>query len=192
MRINYPKSIYIIVSIIFLISCRSFKSSNSIDYGYKGEIKLKGENNINLKFKITIDSLNIIDIKLYNITGFKIGNLKIYSDSIKIFNLYDTSYRKMIMDVYSRINSEIFFNCFIQKLIYGDLFEDKFDFERNIYCLNSYKDVNKKSYKMNVLSRECNKLFTIAEKRSFKLKKNRNFEIIVSDHFIIEILIKEF
>jgi hypothetical protein len=192
MRINTSKSLFLLVALFIIVGCRSLKTGNYLNNSFKGEIKIKNEETFNLKFRLYLDSLNRINLKLYSSTGFRIGSFKIYSDSMSIIDLYDMSYKKYVVDVFNGLKDEIYLNDFIMKLIKGRLFEEKNTFSKNRNCEYSLIDDDLKNNKIDILAKDCSKLFSVFGKGNLNISRDRIYEIVVSKNFDIEILIKSF
>lgn len=188
MRITNTRIYYIIIFCIIFCNCGGYKSIDSIGNFYKGEIKiLNNEEKINLKFKLNFDSLDNISIKVYNTTGFKIGNFTISKDSILITNLYDLSYKVRIINIYNKISNEIFLDKLIIKIFKNEIFQKNIDISKSLNCKPENNSINSEENEVIIFSRNCKKMLIILEKKIVSLKKRKKFEILISKDSKIEL-----
>lgn len=184
------KGIEILTSIFFFViicNCRSYISFESLENYYKGEIKILNREKISLKFRLSFDSLNNINIKLYNSTGFKIGNFLINNDSLSIIYVYDSSYNESIINFYKKVNSELFLNRLIISLLKNEIIEKNESILKNKNCKIENLYINNEEQEINIFSRDCKKMITIIEKKGIGFKVMKKFEIIVSKNSKIEL-----
>jgi hypothetical protein len=188
MRIRKVEWFLLISFILVFIDCKSFKSFESKGSYYKGEVKIIGEGTTKLKFRISFDSLYNLNLKFYTSAGFKVGDIKIYNDSISINNLIDASYENYIKIIFYKINQEIIVNKFLFYLLTERKFEKWFDLQKGLNCMSENSLDNDK---ITIYSRECRKMFTIIQKRDLTLKYNYKFEVFSPKEVKVELSFKK-
>jgi hypothetical protein len=183
--------------IIFIVgtNCKSYKYLNSYkEFKGTAEIlnkKYPKEESTKIKFVSTIDSLKNVHIKLYTFVGFKIGDLELANDSLKVVSLYDDSYKDLIINEFDKYNSEIFMQEFIRKLFNGTFNEKREGIPRNSNCKYLEDSLIGRNEEVVILNRKCYKLFSIKKIMGKKIKRSRNYEIIISKDLKINLEIKD-
>ena len=186
MRINKFIFLILIINSFIIISCKSYKVLESIEWKYKGEIEILNEEKITFKFKLEIDSLKIIGLKLYTNSGFKLGDFLIFNDSIVINKLYNNSFKESIFSVYNKMCSEIFINNLIVYLANNKLFDGNVEVSKSSNC-NSSINIEKKE--ITILSRECKEVCKISKMNNSN--KNIKYEIILPKKTKVELTIRK-
>jgi hypothetical protein len=186
---------YSIILILFysvlVFNCKSFKSINTYEIAYKGEIKIINEEKTNLKFKLYFDTLKTINIKLYSNAGFRVGSFNVYNDSISIIDLYDEKYKNLVNNIYSSINNEICLKEFLYNLFNKDILKEYNYVLKSNDCGNTLNNEVIGRNEITFYTKNCRKLFTVVENKAINITRNKKFVIKISKSSSIEISFKK-
>jgi len=131
--------ILIVVSSIFIlsISCSGTHKIPTNAISFTGHIYDKEKQNFNLKYKLSYDSVNAVQVKLYDVSGIKLIDVVISADSFKVKYILSDSYKEQVYNFYTHLNREI---CVYNLIV--DLFQEKmFDKSVNPICYSKVIDV---------------------------------------------------
>lgn len=114
---------------IFLcfISCSATHEIQTKPIAFTGHICDKEKVEFNLKYKLIYDSINSIKIRLYDISGIKLIDVVVRSDTFSIKYILNDSYKDQLYNFYSQLNKEICVYNLLTDLFQGKVFDKAFN-----------------------------------------------------------------
>jgi len=183
MRIILSSIIVLFLSTQFF-GCKQLKEINKYERNYYGNLNIFNKEKNYFKFNAKYDSLNILKLKLYSITGIKIGDFTLFNDSLLINYIINNDFKKIILKYFKELNSKICLNYFIISLLEST----EAEFKENKLCYNLEKNILKGNPGNNTVflySKDYEKILSIKLNKRF-LKKS-NLSIFLEDKHDIKI-----
>ena len=121
MLINFHKPFKFLLLIVLCFSingCFAVKSVPENITAFKGNVN----GDVSFKYFLEKDTNNNFRIRVYDITGIKLGDFLIDRDSLRIKYIIDNSYNDMIIKFFKNNNPKFCFYELINEMYFGNLF----------------------------------------------------------------------
>lgn len=141
--------------IISICGCFATKSISINSKSFKGTVN----GDVNFKYFLEKDTNNVLRLRVYDITGIKLGDFLLEQDSLKIKYIIDNSYKALVLEFFRKNNPKFCFYDLIDEMYYGNLFISN---KGNYACfLKEVIDSSRNTIKVSIMTRKYEKFANI-------------------------------